>query len=304
MDEDHLRRRIVEQFSYRGDRADIWRGFDRFLETESFLNLGYSRWYQSHLLGSPQRRLALRVGRTLREHLNGDGTDRTSDGIDRILDVGCGRGGPAIQLADRLGVAVVGIDLVPHNVSRAAENAAATVEDGDSIGAEFVLGDATRLPFAPGTMSGCTAIDALVYVPERDRVLSELATVTDPGGIIVITDPVGTPGLSDAERRRLDAFADAWDMPPLWTRTRYRQAIEDAGFEVLAVEDLTPGSVGRFRKWTALFGIVRSSPADRPLRWLFRRWELDPDTITTQIQHAHRALPSLRHVLFTARRPH
>lgn len=89
---DHLRDRITEQFSYGGERADIWRAFDRLLDTDEFLNLGYSDWYQPHILGSSQRRLATKVGATLGAHLP------MMEGV-RLLDVGSGRGGPAIHLA-------------------------------------------------------------------------------------------------------------------------------------------------------------------------------------------------------------
>jgi hypothetical protein len=57
-----LRERIVDQFSYQGEHADVWKGFDLLLETEEFLNLGYSKPYRPQFLGSSQRRLATEIG--------------------------------------------------------------------------------------------------------------------------------------------------------------------------------------------------------------------------------------------------
>ena len=288
MDSDRLRGRITDQFSYRGDRSDVWGAFDLFLETDAFLNLGYSRWYQPHVVGSCQRRLAAKIGRTLSAHLS------STDGA-RLLDVGCGRGGPAIYFAARHGFDVTGIDLVPYNVTRARENANRRGADP-----EFVVGDATRLPIASGSMTACTAVDALVYVPEREAVLAEFADALEPGGVVVLSDLVVRAGAND--EGRVARFADAWDMPPLGTVRAYERALTDAGLEVIVLENLTPNSVGRFRTWTTLFLALYATPAGRLVDRVLRRRELDPAVIVEQIRRAHDALPDLRHALVVARK--
>lgn len=295
-DPDSLRERIANQFSYRGERADVWRAFDRFLETESFLNLGYSKRYQPLPVGSSQRRLALKVGQTLAAHL------RTTEGV-RLLDVGCGRGGPTIEVADRFGFRAVGVDLVPYNVSRARENATERRlgSPGRDVDVDFVVGDATRLPLAPRSVTACTAVDALVYLPDREAVFAELAAVLDHDGLFVCSDLLALSDPDETERRTVDRFADAWDMPPIGTRPAYERALADAGFDVRAVEDLTPHSVGRFRKWTWAFLQFYDSPAGAVLDRLLERRGFDVETVLEQVRRAHDALPSLRHALFVAR---
>ncbi|MFB6072852.1 MAG: class I SAM-dependent methyltransferase [Halobacterium sp.] len=283
-----LRERIADQFSYRGERADVWRVFDSLLETDAYLNLGYSGRYQSHLVGSSQRRLADVVGRRLAANV------REPPGT-RVLDVGCGRGGPAVRLADEFGVRATGVDLVPYNVARARENAA---ERG--VDAEFVVGDATRLPFGRDSLPAAVSVDALVYLPDRAAVLAELADVLEPGGVLVFTDLVADRDATDADVRAVDRFAAAWDMPELGSRPGYERALADAGFDVLAVEDLTPHSVGRFRKWTTLFAAVHATPGGGLLDRALERRGLDAATITEQIERAHEALPALEHVLVVA----
>ncbi|MFC6764216.1 class I SAM-dependent methyltransferase [Natrinema soli] len=93
--------------------------------------VGYSEWYQPHVVGSSQRRLVMEVGSGIASHLS------ATDGV-RLLDVGCGRGGPASHLADRFGFRVTGLDLVPYNLERATENAREK-----HVETEFVVGDAT-----------------------------------------------------------------------------------------------------------------------------------------------------------------
>lgn len=291
MDSDRLRERITDQFSYRGDRADVWRAFDLLLDTDAFLNLGYSPRYVPHLLGSSQRRLAERVGAALARHL-----PSTPEGV-RLLDVGCGRGGPAIYLAERFGYRVAGIDLVPYNVGLARENARKR-----RVAAEFVVGDATRLPFAPASFAACTAVDSLVYLPDREAVFGGVADVLEPGGVAVLTDLVVRPGVSERARGVVDSFADAWDMPPLGSAETYRRSLDEGGLALTEAENLTPNSVGQFRKWTRLFLWTMTSPAGPVVERLLRRSGLDPPAILAQVRKAHRALPYLQHVLLVVER--
>jgi len=289
MDSNRLHDRITDQFSYRGERADVWRAFDLLLDTDAFLNLGYSAWYQPHVVGSSQRRLVSEVGSRLASHLP------ATDGV-RLLDVGCGRGGPAIHLAERFGFEVTGLDLVPYNVERAVENARER-----RARAEFVVGDATQLPFATGSFAACTAVDALVYLRDRGRVFAGIADVLEPGGLLALSDLVTRADVGERERRLVDSFAAAWDMPPLGTVEAYERALDDTTLDVRELEDVTRHSVGRFRKWTTLFRWLVGGPAGTLVRRLLRAYGLDPSAIVDQVERAHRALPYLRHVVLVAR---
>lgn len=284
-----LHERVIDQFSYQGEHADIWRGFDLLLETEEFLNLGYSKPYQPHLLGSSQQRLATEISSDLANRF-------PSTGVEPLLDVGCGRGGPSIHLAESLGINVIGVDLVSYNIATARANARRR-----SHPVEFVVGDMTQLPWFADTFGTCTAIDSLVYVPEKQATLDELARVIYDDGVLVISDLLKATRMTDGEVRTVDEFADSWDMAPLSTIDRYRRTIERAGFEIEAVRDITGNSVGRFRKWTSLYLLLATHFEDL-LKRLFDRFGLDFEAISTQVQRAHEALPHLRHAIVYARR--
>lgn len=287
---DQLHNRITDQFSYRGKQTDIWRAFDLLLDTDEFLNLGYSKWYQPHVLGSSQRRLATRVGTTLTAHLT------TTEGI-RLLDIGCGRGGPALHLANRFGFSVTGLDLVPYNITQATENARE-----QNATAKFVAGDATQLPFKPESFAACTAIDSLVYLPDREAGLEAITDVLDPEGVVVLSDLVMRPDVGEQARQRVSSFADLWDMPPLGTVEGYKQAIDDTTLCFTEFEDITYHSVGRFRKWTTLFLWMAASPMGVFINRFLRSYGLDPSMITDQVECAHHALPYLRHIIFVAQK--
>jgi ubiquinone/menaquinone biosynthesis C-methylase UbiE len=289
MDQNPLRKRITDQFSYRGERADIWRAFDLLLDTDAFLNLGYSERYQPHVFGSSQRRLVAEVGSRIASHLS------ATDGV-RLLDVGCGRGGPSIYLANWFGFHVTGLDLVPYNIERATENAREK-----HVETEFVVGDATQLPFGMDSFTACTAIDTLVYLPDRNSVFAGVADVLEPEGVLVLSDLVMQSDVTETERGFVNSFADAWDMPSIGTVEQYTAALEDASLELEMVENITGHSVGRFRKWATLYLQLLGSPIRSLIERLLRAYDLDPTAITEQVRAAHRALPFLQHAILVAK---
>lgn len=197
---DHLSERIRTQFSGQSTRADIWKIFTIVVNTQEFLNLGYSRWYQPHFLGSSQRRLAQKIGDDLTAY-------RPTIGGVSLVDVGCGRGGPTLSLADALGVDVTGIDLVPYNIAVARENAAK-----HGVSAAFMIGDATNLPVKPNSFHVCTALDSIVYVPEKQTVFAEIARVLHADGLVAISDLVLREGLEEPASTAVHDFAENWDM--------------------------------------------------------------------------------------------
>lgn len=288
MEPNGLPEQISEQFSYSGSRADIWRGFDHVLATDAFLNLGYSHWSQPLLVGSSQERLATKLGTVLETHLP------TTIGT-CLLDIGCGRGGPAVHLADRFGFRVVGLDLVPYNVNRARQTA-----EHRGVDTTFVVGDASQLPVRSASFPACLSIDSIVYLPRKRSVFGELATALEQGGILVMSDLLMQPSVTETERQTVTEFADAWDMPRLVTLDEYRSALTESGFSVRSVDDVTPNSVGRFRKWTSLYLAIAGMLGDRVLDHVLRSYGLDPTTISEQVRRAHEALPFLRHVIVVA----
>ena len=285
-----LYERITEQFSYRGEHADIWRGLVAILNTEEFLNLGYSKWYQPHFVGSSQLRLAQKIGAELAERLP------ATNGL-RLLDLGCGRGGPSLYLAEAHGFDVTGIDLVPYNVATARENAPAR-----DVSAEFIVGDASHLPFKTETFTVCTAIDSVVYLPDKQAFFEEVATVLQDDGHIIISDLVMADDIDDQEAAEVEEFADAWDMPPLLPLQKHRSVIERAGLTVREVEDITSNSVGRLRKWTTLYLALANGLSSRAMDRLLQQWEINPERLTTQVRRSHPALPHLRHVIIYVHR--
>lgn len=292
MTRDPLSQRIRDQFSYRGRHADIWRVFDLLFDANRYLNIGYSPRYQPYIPGRSQRHLPRRIGRAISHRLP------ATSGV-RLLDVGCGRGGPAVHFADYHGFVVTGIDLVPYNVRAAVENASSLPNPPT-----FVVGDARRLPFAPDTFGVCTVLDAGVYVPDKAQLFEQLHTVVEEDGLVVTADLLMADGATTAERDAVVEFAEAWDMPPIPTVSEYERRIERAGFSIREAWDISANSTARFRKWTRLYLAVVGSGLEPWLDRILRNLNttVDVSGVTDQVRRAHEALPHLRHVVVFARR--
>lgn len=281
------RKTIIDQFSYRGEAGEIWRGFDAFLDTEAYLNLGYSEERQSHAIGKPQYRLVAQVADALRE------LGVVPD--DRLLDVGCGRGGPITVLVDQLGVEGIGVDIVPFNLKLARKHSAKASHPS------YVLASATELPFGPDSMESFAAIDSLVYIDRIDQVFSELARVLKPGGIGVITD-LTVADEADPMADELVEFANAWGFPALRRVGRLEATIDQSNFECTSQTDLTNNSIGQFRRWTTRYRRLRQSPTGFILNAFANRLDLRLEAIDRQVETAHAVLPSLRHTMLCIER--
>jgi SAM-dependent methyltransferase len=152
----------------------------------------------------------------------------------RLLDLGCGAGGPALYLARSRSWEVVGVDIEEDGV--AAANRAAE-ESGLSGRAAFVQADAAlELPFAPGSFDGVLSIDAVNHLPDRRRVISGWARVLKPGGRLLFTDPAVVSGPVSSEEIAARSAAGYYLFVP---EVEDERALQQAGLTVLAVEDAT-----------------------------------------------------------------
>ena len=121
----------------------------------------------------------------------------------RLLDVGCGSGGPALHVAETTGATVVGVDVLEEGIAAATAQARARALDEQ---AAFVLADAgERLPFEDESFDAVLSIDAMCHLPDRRSVLEEWHRVARPAGRISSPSPL--PVLPQL-RRKLPALSN------------------------------------------------------------------------------------------------
>src|SRR3954451_3351299 len=84
---------------------------------------------------------------------------------DRVLDVACGAGGPSLDLVERTGCRLTGLDLEAGALAYARAQGAAR---GLGDRASFVRVDCgAPLPFADGGLDAVLCIDAIGHLPDR-----------------------------------------------------------------------------------------------------------------------------------------
>ncbi len=105
-------------------------------------------------------------------------------GVTRLLDVGCGRGGPGLWVAREIGAALVGIDIVAEGVT-AARARAAVLESAPP--AQFEVTSVTETGLPDGAFDGVVSFDALWMVIDKRTAFSEISRILRPGSPLVFT---------------------------------------------------------------------------------------------------------------------
>ena len=118
----------------------------------------------------------------------------------RLLEAGCGLGGPGRYLADRFGCAVIGIIVLPARVQAAAV-LTRLVGHGDRVA--YCPADATRLPFAAHQFEQAWMLDVSIHIANKATLFGEVARVVKPAGLLVLHDQPGPlpPAMRPVTRR-------------------------------------------------------------------------------------------------------
>ena len=103
----------------------------------------------------------------------------------RILDIGCGTGGPAIVLARDKGARMVCIDVEPQLIERARRNAD---DAGMAERIDCRLVEPGPLPFETASFDLVFSKDALIHIPDKQALYREVLRVLKPGGRFVASD--------------------------------------------------------------------------------------------------------------------
>jgi len=104
----------------------------------------------------------------------------------RVLDVGCGVGGPAREIAQFSDANIVGINFNEFQVGRARKY---TAKAGLQDRVSFVQGDFMKLveKFGENSFDAVYAIEATVHAPSFEGIYEQIRRVLKPGGIVSIS---------------------------------------------------------------------------------------------------------------------
>jgi ubiquinone/menaquinone biosynthesis C-methylase UbiE len=152
---------------------------------------------------------------------------------DRVLDVGCGIGGPSRYLASNFGCQVTGLDFTAEFIALAAMLAQRT-RLADKV--TYRQGDALDLPFADASFDVVWSQNAAMNIADRDRLYGEMRRVLAPAGRLALQEIAAGPG---GEPYYPAPWANDKSISFLFTPQATRAALERIGFRVIAWQDTT-----------------------------------------------------------------
>jgi 2-polyprenyl-3-methyl-5-hydroxy-6-metoxy-1,4-benzoquinol methylase len=221
----------------------------------------------------------------------------------KVLDLGCGSGLDAINLA-RAGAIVTGIEVVPELVEIAKLRATS-----EGVSVKFLTVDARTEWFWPGHYDAVTIIDVWEHAEQPESITADCAQLLRPGGIVILTttnrwalqnilaDPhwklfgvtLLPRVLAEVYVVRIRRILRRYDVTSFKGLSSLRKLLYDRGFKELEdnVSDLaeklaSPTKVrGAFKRWVAK--ITSKTVGAKPLRtllaWLYcytfvRTWRI------------------------------
>jgi ubiquinone/menaquinone biosynthesis C-methylase UbiE len=164
----------------------------------------------------------------------------------RVLDVGCGSGGPALYLAATFGARVTGTDHNAEAIATATRSAESRVLTSQ---AHFVAADAgAPLPFDDAQFDAIVCIDAINHLRDRPSVLRDWHRLLASDGRLLFTDPIIVTGLLSNEEVAVRGSIGYFLFAPPGEDERL---LQEAGFEILRQEDTTSRVADVAGRWLA-----------------------------------------------------
>ncbi len=157
----------------------------------------------------------------------------------RVLDAGCGIGGPAMWLAENYRVEVVGVTL--SGVQAARANKYAKKRGLDEF-ARFEQQDFTDTSFPDASFDVVWAQESVCHVPlaSKQAFMKEAHRVLRPGGQLILEDWVRLRRpFPEKDERLLKFWLSGWAIYDLATMDEYAQWAEEAGLKVIGRRDIT-----------------------------------------------------------------
>ncbi|KAJ0042633.1 hypothetical protein Pint_17898 [Pistacia integerrima] len=161
----------------------------------------------------------------------------------KVLDVGCGIGGPMREIARFSDTLITGVNNNEYQITRGEElNRTAGVDKR----CNFVKADFMKMPFSDNTFDAIFAIEATCHAPNVRDCYTEIYRVLKPGQCLAayewcITDYFDPMNLKH-QRIKVMAFELGNGLPEIRSMRECLEALKHAGFEVIWEKDVAADS--------------------------------------------------------------
>ncbi|KAI5122087.1 hypothetical protein M0805_002209 [Coniferiporia weirii] len=158
----------------------------------------------------------------------------------RVLDVGCGVGGPAREIARFSDVSIVGLNNNDFQIQRARKY---TANAGLTEQVSFAKGDFMKLAeqFGDNSFDAVYAIEATVHAPSWEGVYEQIRRVLKPGGVFGVYEWCMTDSWDPSipEHKELAHQIEIGNgIPEMRHLAKAREALVKVGFQIEHEEDL------------------------------------------------------------------
>ena len=195
-------------------------------------------------------------------HAEGGGASAAREGCTpsmarvKVLDVGCGIGGPMRNICKFTGADVTGLTLNQYQVDRGNELCRAdphfrNVKEGDGalpdIRCRSTQGDFMKQPFPDATFDAAYAIEATCHVPDRVGCYAEMSRVLKPGAVFACYEWCLTDKYDPANPEHVKIkkqIEEGGGLPDIASMHHCLKALEEAGFEIPEERDLVNDEYG------------------------------------------------------------
>ena len=155
----------------------------------------------------------------------------------KVLDVGCGVGGPQRALARKFGASIVGLNINEYQLGKcSAYNSKAGLDHLCSV----LHGDFLNIPAEDGSFDAAYHIEAVPHAPDKAAAYAEIFRVLRPGAVFAGYDVCMTPlydGGNPEHRELKEVIEYGTALPEITSFTEVTDGLRAAGFELLEARD-------------------------------------------------------------------
>lgn len=160
----------------------------------------------------------------------------------KVLDVGCGIGGPLREIASFSGASVTGLNNNAYQISRGT---ILNKQAGLSDTCDFVKADFMNIPKEENSYDAVYAIEATCHAPDAKACYGEIFRVLKPGSLFFAYEWCLTEAFVPGKKEDEDIKSGIElgnGLPDIRSTTQCLKALEQAGFQVMEECDLSSTS--------------------------------------------------------------
>lgn len=162
----------------------------------------------------------------------------------KVIDVGCGVGGPARNIARFSGADITGVTICDYQVARAT---AKTERDQLQDQVRFRQADFMKLSetFKPSSFDAAYAIEATCHAPDRTKCFTEVFKILKPGAVFAGYEWVTTNNFNPKDPEHIhirQQIEQGNGLPYVSDASDVINALKKAGFVIDEVKDLATES--------------------------------------------------------------